>query len=292
MEIAESESERFWAKVAKATEITSPHVTSPCWNWTGSTNGRGYGQMSFRNGSPAKAHRIAWMASNGDIPAGLCVLHRCDNPRCVRADHLFLGTIADNNADKETKGRGGGNEPRRGDDHYARTNPERLARGDRHGSRLHPERRPRGDGHHSALRPETVARGERACAAKLTADHVIAIRTRAAAGEPVKALALEYGITRENAYMVVSRKSWAHVKEPILSGPMIPPRVQRGVARSPERVVRGENNGKSKLNAASVADIRKRASEGLPLKTLAVEYGIHASTISGIIRGLTWKHIP
>lgn len=289
MLITESESERFWAKVAKAAEVTSPHVATPCWNWTGSKNGRGYGQMSFRGGSPAKAHRLAWMIAHGD-PASLCVLHQCDNPRCVNVEHLFLGTIAENNADMDAKGRRV-NDQVTGDAHYSRTNPERLARGPRKSTESTVNMR-RGASHHSALRPETVARGERACAAKLTADQVIAIRTRAAAGEPVKALALEYGITRENAYMVVSRKSWAHVKEPILSGPMIPPRVQRGVARRPERVVRGENNGKSKLNAASVADIRKRASEGLPLKTLAVEYGIHASTISGIIRGLTWAHVP
>lgn len=52
------------------------------------------------------AHRVAWMITNGPIPDGLCVLHRCDNPPCVNPAHLFLGTVQDNNADRDAKGRG------------------------------------------------------------------------------------------------------------------------------------------------------------------------------------------
>ena len=53
------------------------------------------------------AHRMAWIIAYGSIPQGLCVLHRCDNPPCVRPDHLFLGTKGDNNRDCVAKGRGG-----------------------------------------------------------------------------------------------------------------------------------------------------------------------------------------
>lgn len=58
-----------------------------------------------RNGQYVGVHRAAWELANGPVPQGLCVLHRCDRPRCINVAHLFLGTIADNNADRDQKGR-------------------------------------------------------------------------------------------------------------------------------------------------------------------------------------------
>lgn len=52
-------------------------------------------------------HRAMWTVVNGDIPAGMCVLHRCDVPRCVEPSHLYLGTMADNMHDRDAKGRNG-----------------------------------------------------------------------------------------------------------------------------------------------------------------------------------------
>jgi HNH endonuclease len=84
--------------------MTQPTVLeSPCIEWT-KFRLRGYGLQKFR-GKTRLAHRVAWMLANGEIPDGLCVLHRCDNPPCVNVDHLFLGTHADNVADKMAKGR-------------------------------------------------------------------------------------------------------------------------------------------------------------------------------------------
>ena len=75
-----------------------------CWDWRGCKINGGYG--SIRIGYPKfYAHRISWMIHYGEIPNGLCVLHKCDNPPCTNPDHLFLGTIKDNNLDAISKNR-------------------------------------------------------------------------------------------------------------------------------------------------------------------------------------------
>jgi hypothetical protein len=75
-----------------------------CWEWLGAKNLTGYGVMRVGEGNQL-AHRLTYALEYGEIPAGLNALHKCDNPGCVRPDHLFLGTIADNNADMDAKGR-------------------------------------------------------------------------------------------------------------------------------------------------------------------------------------------
>jgi HNH endonuclease len=60
---------------------------------------------------PMRVHRWVWEQVNGPIPDGRCVLHRCDNPPCFRLDHLWLGSKADNAADRDTKGRTGSRSP-------------------------------------------------------------------------------------------------------------------------------------------------------------------------------------
>lgn len=102
---------RFWSKV---------NLGAGCWEWKGPRAKTGYGTINV-NGMTATAHRVAWILVNGTIPPGLHVLHRCDNPPCVRPDHLFLGTHDDNMRDCSSKGRCG--------------------------STIHPERRPRGERH-------------------------------------------------------------------------------------------------------------------------------------------------
>lgn len=95
--------DRFWAKVRHAQE------PGACWPWLGSTR-HGYGNIgvgSRVDGSRrvVSAHRVAWELTHGPIPDGLWVLHRCDNPSCVRPTHLFLGTPQDNVDDMLAKGR-------------------------------------------------------------------------------------------------------------------------------------------------------------------------------------------
>lgn len=91
--------QRFWPKINK---------TKTCWNWTAARCHFGYGRVGInRNGlkTTTKASRISWEFHNGNIPNGLCVLHKCDNPSCVRPSHLFLGSRLDNAIDRGNKGR-------------------------------------------------------------------------------------------------------------------------------------------------------------------------------------------
>lgn len=87
---------RFWSKVDKS---------DYCWTWNRATNSGGYGKFGVTRRVWKLAHRVSWEMAYGPIPDEGCVLHSCDNPPCVRPDHLFLGSKTDNAADRGAKGR-------------------------------------------------------------------------------------------------------------------------------------------------------------------------------------------
>lgn len=183
---------RFWAKVNKAGAVPA-HVPElgACWEWTASRDRKGYGQIML-DGKPRRAHRISWFLCNED-PGTRCVLHRCDNRVCVNPAHLFLGSVADNNSDMFAKGRGVTRPftPEthkkavellpRGDKHYARSQPHRLARGESHGN------------------------------AKLDAATVVAIRRERAEGASLDEIGKRYGISDGAVCAIAKRRSWRHV---------------------------------------------------------------------------------
>lgn len=75
-----------------------------CWEWVGHKDPNGYGRLNI-GGKPILAHRISYMLQYGDVPDEMDVLHKCDTPKCVNPEHLFLGTQADNVRDMHEKGR-------------------------------------------------------------------------------------------------------------------------------------------------------------------------------------------
>ena len=152
--------QRFWAKV---------DTSGKCWLWTSNTDSHGYGQIAMPGPPPrvpSPAHRVSWELHNGPIPEGMNVLHRCDNPPCVRPEHLFLGTRADNMADKMAKGR--------------------------YGNPLHH----RGSAHPAAI---------------LNEDAVRTIRALFANGTRQIDLAAQYGMSPQQIFAIVRRKSWTHI---------------------------------------------------------------------------------
>jgi len=90
--------EKFWSTVDVRDE-------DDCWEWKGlcASCHMPYGRFYFEN-KTQEAHRVSWKLTKND-PGKLCVLHKCDNPKCVNPNHLFLGTKGDNNRDRNYKGR-------------------------------------------------------------------------------------------------------------------------------------------------------------------------------------------
>jgi hypothetical protein len=142
-----------------------------CWTWKGAPGGFGYGGF-WLGTRTIGAHRASWLFSRGALPR-LLVLHKCDNPACVRPDHLFIGTQGDNVRDCAAKGR--------------------IARGLRNGRHTKPERGPRGEKHGCALMTEYLVRELRQQPGTLDQ------------------LAARFGISRSTVHAIKTRRLWRHI---------------------------------------------------------------------------------
>ena len=94
--------QRLWEKVDRS------GGSSGCWIFKGGLGDGGYGVLGWKENGRQRsmsAHRMAWTLTNGTIPPGMCILHRCDNRKCVNPAHLMLGTQEENVRDMALKGR-------------------------------------------------------------------------------------------------------------------------------------------------------------------------------------------
>jgi hypothetical protein len=196
---------------------------SACWLWTGSLR-NGYGQINKgdQSGGMLYAHRLAWELTYGPIPPAMCVCHVCDERRCCRPDHMFLGTKADNLADMWSKQRhqhGATHSAARLTDAQVRAilSSSQSARLEaaRYGvtiSAIRAIRRGRNWKHILATPPSAgysgVLKGEHNPIAVLTTKQVRYIRRSTESGV---VLAARFGVSKVTISHVRLRRSWKHV---------------------------------------------------------------------------------
>ena len=157
--------DRFWRHVQKG---------DGCWEWTGTRNWAGYGIFWNGDGQQVRAHRVSWELANGPMPdLALNVCHKCDNPPCVRPDHLYLGDQKANIGDAVTRGR-----------------------------------MPRGKAHHLSKLDQYGTKNRHA---KLAEADVLEIRRRYLSGESKHTIAPDFGIHPNHVTRLTSGERWGHL---------------------------------------------------------------------------------
>lgn len=204
-------------------------ASNGCWLWRSGFLRDGYGSFGA-GGKTLLAHHVAWEMAHGPRPGGVFVLHTCDTPACVNPAHLFLGTHLDNMRDCKAKGR----RPHGESQYNAKLTDEAVIDiRQRYGAGAYAvelakqygvgvavvKRAARGgawahlDSIAPPLAPRTrrAPRGERANKSRLTADKVVEIRQRVAAGETTRKLAAAFGISGRSVSAIARRETWTHI---------------------------------------------------------------------------------
>lgn len=189
---------RFWAKVSIGN-------LDECWEWQAFKNYQNYGSFGLKN-AVKRSHRVAWEDAFGNIPNDLCVCHHCDNPACCNPTHLFLGTNADNVADKVSK-----NRQIKGETHpfykvphteeWKRERSEKMSGNQNHNY---------GKIYNAQEKEELskLTRGSENGNAKLTDQIVLGIRKDM---RSAKEIAKQYGISVSAVCRIKNKTAWKHL---------------------------------------------------------------------------------
>lgn len=164
-------------RLLRHADVSSPNG---CWEWIGAMDVHGYGRVTY-GGRDMRAHRLSWLAANSELPEGQLVCHTCDNKRCIRPSHFFLGTIRDNTRDAKGKGL--------------------LSHGDRHRMAMLAGKQ----------RIYVGRKGNLNNNSKLTAEQVLQIREMVAGGMTHREAGEKFGVNDRNVSQIVNRRTWTHV---------------------------------------------------------------------------------
>ncbi len=256
-----------------------------CWEWKRTKTRAGYGLLTIKYKN-YYAHRLAWeLANNSEVPTGMFVCHRCDNPACCNPAHLFIGTQKENIQDAKEKKRIPYGEAHHGtnltdEDIRAIRNfayGSELTRqqiADRFGivrstvndiisgrtwTHVDPDWKP----------PESKSRGIAHPNSKLTEDDIREIRELASEGLSQRKIAKQFGVTRGTIEPILKGETWTHVD------PSWQP-------SKPKK--------KTKLTEDDIRQIRQAYQEGRS-EQLARRFNVSLGTIYSIINRKTWKHV-
>lgn len=289
--------ERFESKVDRNGPIHPIH--GQCWDWIGGYRNRGgYGCIGVGRKNE-KASRVSWELYRGPIPDNLHVCHKCDRPACIRPEHLFLGSHADNMADRNNKNR----QARQYGSENGRSTFSDIditgifflrAQGYRQREIAACFRVPQQRvmfalqgrtwshlGHH------TLASSIAACypeptpcvgATRLTKAKVERIFSARSLGRKPRDIAIDFGCSTTQINRILNGTSWGHL----------------GLHRYAPTVdcrPRGQDVATSKLRESDIASIFAASASGQTQLEIAASFGVSRGAVRSVLRGKSWKHL-